>query len=586
MGTMDGLHTQLATGQIVAGDYRVEKPLSAGGMGAVYIVTQINTNRRRALKVMHPELAAHPKFRERFRQEAQVGASIHSDHVVEVVDAGVDTGTNMPYLAMELLDGADLADTVAQYGPLGRDQIATLYDQLCHALAAAHHVGVVHRDLKPENLFLARARRADLSFTLKILDFGIAKMVAEARTGRTATQSIGSPMWMAPEQTVAGSTITPQTDIWPLGLIAFFLLTGRPFWRSANTENPQQMMMLREICFEPMPTLAARAHELGVAHLIPPGFDAWFARCVAREPGDRFANVGQAHAALTPILRGPTPRTLQSPVYQPPPTQQPAQPAVQPPPLDGTLQSAGSLPTSAVAPELVAMGAAPTTVGTPHSPRAPTSVGPATVPAGYPPVAATQLGQPVAPPVGMTQPGPTAPGMGHLPASSTAEPVAVHSSTPRSSKAPLFIVAAIVALGGIVGLALALRGGETTTETATISDVKPASKTKPEPSAAESTKQLEPPPPAPSPSLASSETPPTPSTSNSSAFVPGKPQPTGQWPKPQPYQPEPQPYVAPDPEPYVPPEPQPDPGYGRPCSSRGDCPSGYDCSYGGKCVPM
>jgi len=175
--------------------------------------------------------------------------------------------------------------------------------ELCHALEAAHRQGIVHRDVKPENIFLAEAKRHGGTFAVKLLDFGIAKVVADART--RATEAMGTPFWMAPEQTEHGSTITPRTDVWPLGLLAFWMLTGRSFWRAANAEDPSAITALREIAFEPIPSPEARAAELGVPGVLPQGFTPWFERCVTRETAARFADAGEAFRAFDPLLSGP-----------------------------------------------------------------------------------------------------------------------------------------------------------------------------------------------------------------------------------------------------------------------------------------
>jgi len=269
-------------------------------MGSIYRVTQLHTGRPRALKLMRPELTQDPRFVERFTQEAQVGARIASEHVVEVIDAGVDATTGLPWLAMELLEGEDLDHLVERRGPVPPADVLEILRQAGHAIGAAHRALVVHRDLKPENIFLAVSRRQGASFTVKVLDFGIAKVVAEARSSATAT--IGTPLWMAPEQTIAQSVITPAADIWPLGLIAFFLLTGRVFWKAAHMDSSSPMSILREVAFDPLPTVAERAEELGCAALLPPGFEAWFQRCVVREPTQRFGTVEQAIEALSQVL--------------------------------------------------------------------------------------------------------------------------------------------------------------------------------------------------------------------------------------------------------------------------------------------
>jgi serine/threonine-protein kinase len=269
-------------------------------MGSVYVAEHLQTGRRRAVKIMHPGLAADAKFRQRFELEARIGGQIESDHVVEIIDAGIDPGSGTPWLAMELLEGEELSKLVKREGALEPTRVCSIFEQLCHALSAAHERGIVHRDLKPDNIFLTKARRPGVPFTLKVLDFGIAKLVAEAQTASTDT--IGSPSWMAPEQAQRGVAITPATDVWALGLIAFWLLTGKVFWLSSLDPNASQMMLLKEVVLDPLGSASERATVLGVAHRLPPDFDAWFARCVSREPAARFATAGEAWLRFKPLL--------------------------------------------------------------------------------------------------------------------------------------------------------------------------------------------------------------------------------------------------------------------------------------------
>ncbi|WP_437947937.1 serine/threonine-protein kinase [Sorangium sp. So ce296] len=293
----------LAPGAVLGGDFRIVRPLSQGGMGAVLVAEQISTGKQRAVKLMHAQLAQDPRFRERFEQEARVGARIESDHVVEVVAAGVEPATQTPWLAMELLDGADLSTVIAQRGALPPDEVRELMGQLCHALAAAHRAGVVHRDIKPENVFIARPRQQNVRFKVKVLDFGVAKIVAEARATTALTASVGTPLWMAPEQTEASQHVTPASDVWALGLLAFTVLTGRMYWlEPSRGPSASVMSLMREVLFVPLEPASARAARLGCPHLIPAGFDAWFARCVARDARARFADAAQAMAALDPVL--------------------------------------------------------------------------------------------------------------------------------------------------------------------------------------------------------------------------------------------------------------------------------------------
>ena len=269
-------------------------------MGAVYVAEQRSTGALRALKLMHPELVANVTARRRFEQEARVGSRIESDYVVQVVAAGVDDATGMPWLAMELLEGEDLQDRANREGALSVAATLEVFAPLCHAVAAAHRAGIVHRDLKPENIFLARSRRPGEAFTVKVLDFGIARIAAEAVS--TSTAAVGTPLWMSPEQTERGGNVIPATDVWALGLIAFYLLTNLHYWRAANDEQSSLPTLLRELAIEPLDPATARARVLGHFGGLPAGFDAWFARCVARDPAARFPDAGACLEALRPVL--------------------------------------------------------------------------------------------------------------------------------------------------------------------------------------------------------------------------------------------------------------------------------------------
>lgn len=298
--------TQLTPGTLFAEDFHVIQPLGEGGMGAVYVVHQRSTNAHRALKLMRPELLQDAKLRERFHLEATISTAIGSEHVVKVITAGIDHATGLPYLVMELLEGEGLEAMVNRRGAIPWNETYLLLAQLCHGLAAAHANAVVHRDLKPENIYVARSHRADVPFTVKILDFGIAKVVAEAMaTSRAATQSLGTPLFMAPEQANPRSVVSPSTDVWSLALITFYMMTGRMYWLSANVESASIHSLLAEILQSPMAPPSVRLAELGGAEcLLPTGFDAWFGACTQRDPAARYGAADAAFQALSPLLRG------------------------------------------------------------------------------------------------------------------------------------------------------------------------------------------------------------------------------------------------------------------------------------------
>ncbi len=298
---MTSLAQPLEPGAVVAQDYRVERPLARGGMGSLYVVTQLSTGHERALKVMHARLLRDPRGRDRFLQEARASARIQSDHVVQVMAAGFDDG-GIPWLVMELLRGEDLAAAIERRGRFGPAEALVIFRQLGHALGAAHEAGLIHRDLKPENIFLADTRREGVPFTVKLLDFGIAKVLAEAQGEGLNTAAVGTPLWMAPEQASKG-TITAASDVWSVGLVAFNVLTGRRYWKVGNEEGVPLERVLRELFVDPLEPASTRAALYGAS--LPGAFDAWFARCVCREPRDRYPNAHAAVAALVPVLQGP-----------------------------------------------------------------------------------------------------------------------------------------------------------------------------------------------------------------------------------------------------------------------------------------
>jgi serine/threonine protein kinase len=289
----------LEPGTVVGGDFALVRLLGEGGMGAVYVAEQRSTGKLRALKVMHRDIAPDATLQRRFEQEAKVGSLIKSGHVVEVIAAGIDASLGLPYLVMELLEGMDLRRHLRERGRLPVDEVRAIFEQLCHGVGAAHAAGLVHRDLKPENIFLARPNRVgSVESVVKVLDFGIAKLAAE--TGTRATAALGSPLWMAPEQTAPGP-VTPAADVWALGLIAYELLTGEHFWRAAATPTATPMHLLREIVLDPIPRASERAHGP-----LPPGFDPWFARCLARDPADRFQTATELWRAMGLMFEGAT----------------------------------------------------------------------------------------------------------------------------------------------------------------------------------------------------------------------------------------------------------------------------------------
>jgi serine/threonine-protein kinase len=288
---------ELPAGSTFAGRYRVLRRLAMGGMGAVYEVVHLETDRRRALKVMLPDLLGSGRLSERFRHEARVTANVQSEFLVDVFDAGVDAATGMPFLVMELLIGEELGRRVQRVGPLTAAEVVVHLTQVASALDKTHARSIVHRDLKPANLFLAP--REDGSSRVKILDFGIAKIVSEASSTGITQRNAGTPAYMSPEQ-LLGEPVSPASDIHALGLIAFTLLVGRSYWQDDVESVDNVFAFALRAQDGPKEPAGARAARHGCT--LPAAFDAWFERTTHREPAARFASASEAANALVVAL--------------------------------------------------------------------------------------------------------------------------------------------------------------------------------------------------------------------------------------------------------------------------------------------
>jgi tRNA A-37 threonylcarbamoyl transferase component Bud32 len=284
----------LQEGTVFAGRYRVLRRIATGAMGAVYEVVHLGTERRRALKVMHPHLFQSDEMRQRFAQEARVTSRIESEYIVDVSDAGVDEETRTPFLVMELLRGEELGRRLKRMGRFSSSDVVTYLEQVAMALDRTHQAAIVHRDLKPANLFLTE--REDGTPRIKILDFGVAKLMAEGTTTAGGTQSLGTPLYMSPEQFLGGGRLTPAADIYALGMMAYTLLVGEPYW-SAEAVSAGDVIAFALIATKgPVEPPSQRAAARGVT--LPAGFDAWFMKTTSVKPVERFEKATEAMRAL------------------------------------------------------------------------------------------------------------------------------------------------------------------------------------------------------------------------------------------------------------------------------------------------
>jgi serine/threonine-protein kinase len=305
--------TILQPGALFHGRYRVVRSIKTGGMGAVYEVVDEKTDSRRALKVMLPSVLASADLRARFAQEATITGGVESDHIVRVSDAGIDDATETPFLVMELLRGEELADIVRRRGVLPPGEVIFYLWQVALALDKTHAKGIVHRDLKLENLFVTY--RDDGSPCVKILDFGIAKLVRGERA--ETTQALGTPVYMAPEQIRGAGEIGPRADLYALGHIAYTAFAGETYWSEESKGADTLFPLLQEIVAgSPEPASARARRRTGVT--LPPGFDAWFQRATAPRAEYRFEQAtvmitALADAMAIPTSSGPVPTVQTSP---------------------------------------------------------------------------------------------------------------------------------------------------------------------------------------------------------------------------------------------------------------------------------
>jgi serine/threonine protein kinase len=304
---------------VFRGEHRVVRLLGKGSMGVVYLVEGAR-GEHRALKLLLPEALRDERALERFHREATASQQIASEHVVKTLEAGIDEDTGQPWLLMEYVEGDPLDDALER-GILSRAQREELLGQLFRAATAIHKAGFVHRDLKPDNILLCPEGG---SFRLKILDLGVAKRLGISPNNSTA-QGLGTPLWTAPEQSTERRGIGPSADVWALGLLAFRFLTGQFYWKEASQPKIGILNLILEINKGAITPPSERLRELGVEAVLPPGFDAWFQRCVNRDPRARFQEAGEAHRLLEIILAPPS---LSAPQRAPfPPSEAPSRPS-------------------------------------------------------------------------------------------------------------------------------------------------------------------------------------------------------------------------------------------------------------------
>ncbi|MCE9548437.1 MAG: serine/threonine protein kinase [Planctomycetia bacterium] len=268
------------------GQYRLKKLIGTGGMGEVHLAEHRLLKRPCAIKLIRPEKAGDPKVLARFEREVRATAKLSHWNSVEIFDYGrAEDGTF--YYVMEFLPGMSLSDLVKLAGPLPPGRVIFLLRQVCDALAEAHGVGLVHRDIKPGNIFAAQ--RGGIFDVAKLLDFGLVKPLMESESIQLTQEGsiTGSPLYMSPEQATGQTDSDVRSDIYSLGAVAYYLLTGRPPFDGDK----------------PLKVIIAHSHEEVVppSQLRPeigPDLDAVVVRCLEKSPADRFQTAAELEAAL------------------------------------------------------------------------------------------------------------------------------------------------------------------------------------------------------------------------------------------------------------------------------------------------
>jgi serine/threonine-protein kinase len=264
--------------------YHLGQRLGSGGMGDVYLAEHRLLKRLCALKLIRPESAGDPKALARFEREVQAAARLSHPNVVEIYDYGL-TQEGTFYYVMEYLRGLSFADLVVRHGPLPAGRVIYLLRQACAGLAEAHAAGLIHRDLKPANLFAAHVgARYDVT---KLVDFGLVKEVARGGVDLSGPGLVlGTPLYAAPEQALVSAALDHRADLYALGAVAYYLLTGRPPFEGDNV----------------LGVLMAHAHDPVVPPSrlrpdVPGDLEQVVLRCLAKGPADRYPDaeaLGQA----------------------------------------------------------------------------------------------------------------------------------------------------------------------------------------------------------------------------------------------------------------------------------------------------
>jgi uncharacterized protein (TIGR02145 family) len=231
------------------GKYTITRLIGEGGMASVYEGEHEALGTKAAIKILNPILSSNKQIRERFKNEARIMASLDHPNITRVLD--FEENDSFLAIAMELLTGEDLSDRIKKMGKLPEEEIKYIFDQILLAFQYAHELGIVHRDIKPSNIFVLS------NGSVKILDFGIAKLLSQGNEMTHTGTQIGTPIYMSPEQVKADKSIDHRSDIYSLGITLFYALNGKPPY-DGNTTS--QFDIFNKIVYEPLPELGGSSY--------------------------------------------------------------------------------------------------------------------------------------------------------------------------------------------------------------------------------------------------------------------------------------------------------------------------------------
>lgn len=282
-------------GTVIAERYRIVSRIGEGGMGQVYLAEHVRMKRKSAIKIMRPALVHEVESLQRFTREAENASQLSHPNIAAIFDFG-ESAEGVVYLAMEFIDGEPLSNVLEREGALHPEVASDIIGQAADGLQAAHDLQMLHRDIKPDNIMLGK--RADGTYLVKLVDFGIARMIGGGDQKVTRTgYAVGTPQYMSPEQ-LAGDTLDARSDLYSLALVAFAALTGKSAFPAESTKES----LIQRLTSRPQSLRTAREDVEW-----PDGLQDVFNKALAPDSADRYASASAFAEAFAIAINSMTP---------------------------------------------------------------------------------------------------------------------------------------------------------------------------------------------------------------------------------------------------------------------------------------